>query len=89
MVNGDAIDALIAAESEQWQPLIEPLINPLEALLADAKQKGETAAQLLVRLPDVLAQMDTTALAEALAKMCFTGRLAGAAGIDPEQVHGG
>ena len=85
---GDAIDALIAAEADQWQPLLDPMINPLEALLADAKKKGETAEQLLARLPEVIAKMDTTALAEALTKMCFTARVAGVVGVDSEQVQG-
>ncbi len=84
--NGDAIDALIAAEADQWQPLLDPMLAPLQAALDESAKKGETAAELIARLPALLAAMDPSVLAEALAKMCFTGRLAGVAGIDPEQV---
>ena len=83
---GDAIDALIAAEADQWQPLLDPMLVPLQAALEESAKKGETAAELIARLPALLAAMDSTVLAEVLAKMCFTARLAGAAGIDPEQV---
>lgn len=81
---GDAIDALIAAESEHWQQLLDPLIDPLQAAFDEAARNGETAAELIARLPALLAEMDSTALAEALAKMAFTARLAGNAGLDPE-----
>ena len=83
---GDAIDALIAAEADQWQPLLDPMLVPLQAALEESAKKGETAAELIARLPALLATMDSSVLAEVLAKMCFTARLAGAAGIDPEQV---
>jgi len=79
--DGDAIDALIAAESANWQPLLDPLLAPLQAALDEAAAKGETAAELIARLPALLAEMDADALAEALAKMAFTARLAGNAGI--------
>lgn len=86
---GDALDQLIEAESANWQPLLDPMLNPLQAAFDEAAKNGETAAELIARLPALLEKMDSTALAEALAKMAFTARLAGAAGIDPEQVQGG
>lgn len=79
---GDAIDQLIASEAENWQPLLDPLLAPLQAALDEAARNGETAAELIARLPALLAQMDANPLAEDLAKMAFTARLAGNAGID-------
>jgi phage gp29-like protein len=81
---GDAIDALIAAEADQWQPLLDPMISPLQAAFEEAARNGESAAELIARLPALLAAMDSDALAEALAKMCFTGRLAGNAGVSAD-----
>jgi len=81
---GDAIDALIAAEADQWQPLLDPMISPLQAAFEEAARNGESAAELIARLPALLAAMDSGALAEALAKMCFTGRLAGHAGVSAD-----
>lgn len=85
---GDAIDALIAAEAENWQPLLDPMIDPLQAAFDEAAKNGETAAELIARLPALLEKMDSTALAEALAKMAFTARLAGNAGIELEDDAG-
>lgn len=81
---GDAIDQLIDAEAGQWQPLLDPMLIPLQDALTAAASNGETAAELIARLPALLEQMDSSRLAESLAAMCFTARLAGNAGIDPE-----
>lgn len=83
-VTGDAIDQLIEAESAHWQPLLDPMVAPLQEAFDEAERNGETAAELIARLPALLAKMDGTALAEALAKMAFTARLAGLAGIAPD-----
>ncbi len=80
--SGDALDQLIEAESAHWQPLLDPMVNPLQAVFDEAAKNGETAAELIARLPALLEKMDSTALAEALAKMAFTARLAGNAGTD-------
>lgn len=82
--HGDAIDQLIAAESGQWQPLLDPMLDPLQEALAAAAENGETAAELIARLPALLERMDSSRLAEALMEMCFKARLAGNAGINPE-----
>ena len=81
---GDAIDQLIEAESANWQPLLDPLLAPLQAAFDEAARNGETAAQLIARLPALLAQMDANPLADDLAKMAFTARLAGNAGIEAD-----
>lgn len=78
----DEIDALVDAELAQWRPLMEPLAAPIQAAMDEAAAKGETAAQLIARLPALLAQMDADALALALTRSAFTARLAGVAELD-------
>ncbi|MCL1861797.1 MAG: DUF935 domain-containing protein [Proteobacteria bacterium] len=80
----DAVDRLIEEESAHWQPLIDPLIAPLEAAFAEAAAKGETAGDFIDRLPALLGQMDTDALQDALTRFCFAARLAGRAGVELE-----
>lgn len=77
----DAIDDLVDQELEGWQAVMEPLVNPLQALLDDAVAKGWTAAELLERLPAVMADMDASALAEQLTRTAVTARLAAGAGV--------
>lgn len=85
--SGDAIDQLIDAESSQWQPLLDPMLAPLQAALMEASRNGETAAELIARLPALLEKMDSSRLGQALAEMAFRARLAGNAGIDPESAN--
>lgn len=80
----DAIDSLVEEELNQWQEALSPLVDPLQALLDDAAAKGETAAQLIARLPDALATMDPQALADSLTRIALTARLGAAAGIPTE-----
>jgi phage gp29-like protein len=78
----DALDALIDTEQAQWKPVLEPMVDPIRKLLADAAARGETAAELLARLPQLLAEMDADPLAESLARTAFVARLAANAGIE-------
>ncbi|CDS54760.1 hypothetical protein [Polaromonas sp. CG9_12] len=78
----DALDQLIEAEQAQWQAVMEPMVDPIRALLLDAAARGETAAQLLARLPELLAKMDADPLAESLARTAFAARLGAQAGIE-------
>ncbi|MDH2233100.1 DUF935 domain-containing protein [Delftia tsuruhatensis] len=80
----DALDALIDQERAQWQPVMDPLVAPLRALLADAAARGQTAGELLARLPEVLAAMDTDPMAASLTRVAFAARLAADAGITNE-----
>jgi phage gp29-like protein len=79
----DAIDALID-EVDDWRPVLDPLLAPLQAALSEAGANGETAAEFLARLPGLLPEMNAGPLAEALTRAAFTARLAGEAGIDLE-----
>ncbi len=80
----DAIDILVDADMADWQPLLDPLLAPLQEALIASAEAGETAAQLIERLPALLAAMDAGPLAERLAKTAFAARLAGNAGIAPD-----
>lgn len=82
----DAIDDLVDAElANSWQQAMAPLIDPAQQLLDQATTEGWTAQRLIDRLPDLLTQMDPTALADSLTRATATARLAGAAGIPPAQ----
>ncbi|MDA8446378.1 DUF935 domain-containing protein [Acidovorax valerianellae] len=80
----DALDALIDAEQAQWRPVMDPMVDPIRQLLADAAAQGQTAAELLARLPELLAQLDLGPLATSLTRAAFTARLAADAGIANE-----
>lgn len=80
----DALDKLIDAELAQWQPVMEPMVEPIRKLLADAAERGQTAAELLARLPELLAQLDADPLADSLTRAAFTARLAADAGMANE-----
>ncbi len=80
----DALDRLIEAEQAQWQPAMESMLDPIRSLLADAAARGQTAAELLARLPALLPKLDADPLADSLTRAAFTARLAADAGIDIE-----
>ena len=74
----DAVDALIAQELAHWQPLLEPMLNPLRSFLARAAANGLTAGEVLEHLPELLPDMDASVLTNALARTSF----AAAAGFE-------
>lgn len=84
----DALDALINAELTDWRPLMNPMVAPLQAAIDQSFELGETAQQLLDRLPELLQQMKADALADSLARAAFTARLGGIAGLDTEVASG-
>ena len=65
------LDAAIAAELADWQPLLTPMVDPLQAVLDEARRQGWTAQQVIDHLPQALAQMDATALTAALSRLMF------------------
>jgi len=69
----DPIDTLIADELAEWEPLVDPLLAPLRALLEDCA----TLEEFQRRLPELVARQDATALAEPLAQALFAARLSG------------
>ena len=73
------LDAAIAAELADWQPLLSPMVDPLQAVLEDARRQGWTAQQVIDHLPQALAQMDATALTAALSRLMFAAAASEAA----------
>lgn len=67
----DAIDLAVAEELHHWQPLLAPMVDPLQTLLHEAQRQGLTAQQVLEQLPQALAQMDSSALTAALTRLMF------------------
>lgn len=78
----DLIDALVAEQVDQWQPLLGPMVEPLLAELEKAVAAGETLAAFATRLPDLVRYIDAQPLADILAQAVFSARLAGEADID-------
>lgn len=77
----DAMQRLIDAELADWQPLLDPMLQPVQALLEAAAREGLSAQELLDRLPEVLARMDADPLAQALTRTAFAARLGTASGL--------
>lgn len=73
-------DAINAEVLDDGWVLMEPLLAPIQAAMAQATAQGETAAQLLARLDKLLPAMDASALTDALARTAFAARLAGQGG---------
>lgn len=80
----DLIDAMISEELAAWRPLMAPLVEPLLAELDRSVAAGESLAAFRDRLPELLARMDATPLADSIGKAAFSARLAGEAGLDLE-----
>ena len=80
----DGIDALVDAALADWQPLMQPMADPIQAAIDESKAAGETAEQFIARLPALLDQLDPAALTAALARAAFAARIAGRAGLDAE-----
>lgn len=76
--NPDAIDAAIADLRDQWQPVLAPMIDPIQEAFTAASSFDDLKTRLLA-LPDV---MKVDGMAELLARAQFGARLAGEAGLD-------
>lgn len=81
---GDGLDAIVEAALDDWEPALSPLVAPLEGALRESAARGETAAELIARLPALLAQMDPDPLAERLTRAAFVARLVAAAGVNED-----
>lgn len=77
----DALDQAVTAEMDQWQAVLAPMVDPLQKLIDEAIQNGETADQLLSRLPDLLTPQASAALQAQLTRQNFIARLAAASGL--------
>lgn len=77
----DALDDLVDAAAADWQPAMEALLAPVEALLAAAEKEGLTLTQVRDRLPALVGQ-GAGRLQDSLARALLTARAAGEAGVD-------
>lgn len=66
----DALDELADEAAAEWQPVLRPLLDPLQQLAEQAEDFDEFRA----RLPELLEQMDDSALIEHLARAAFRAR---------------
>ena len=86
--NTDALDALVddALNDPEsgWQQIMQPQLDLLQTAIDQAVAKGETASELIARLPGLLAHMPVDGLATALATASARARMAGLAGIPTE-----
>jgi len=78
----DALDHLVDDALGDWQPLMAPMAKRLQATIDAAVAAGETAEQLLQRLPKLLADMDTAPLADSLTQTTFAARIGASAGLE-------
>lgn len=76
----DAIQEFIAelGEGDEFADIMEPIIGPIDTMLASA----ETYEEFTEGLAALLKDMDPTAAAEAIAKARFAGRIAGEVDAD-------
>lgn len=66
--------ALTADEAlSDWEPLVDPILGPIDALM----QECETIGELQARLVEAIGSMDTDAFTEDLARGLFAVRIAG------------
>ncbi len=73
--DGDAIDATVDEMLGDWESHIDPLLAPVDALIADAVDLSEVQA----RLAQVIGDMDTGAFEQLLAQGGFAARMIGEA----------
>lgn len=66
----DEVDGLVDEALEDWEPLLSPVVDPIQAL-AD---RSTTLAEFEAGLPGVLAEMDDSALIRSLATCAFKAR---------------
>lgn len=77
----DALDDLVDAAAADWQPAMEAMLAPVQALLAAAEKDGLTLTQVRDRLPALVGQ-GASRLEDSLSKTLLTARAAGEAGVD-------
>ena len=69
----DAIDRLADKSIDDWDPMLEPVLDPLRQLLEECGSLQEFRD----RMPELLGKMDAAELTDRLAQAAFAGRLAG------------
>lgn len=79
----DDIDGLVDFAMRDWEASMEPIAAALQSEMDASAAKGETAAQFIARLPSLLSKLNPVPLTKRLASAAFAARVAGEAGIEP------
>ena len=80
----DALDDLVDAALADWEQTMNPLLAPVQSAIDEALARGDTAGELIARLPELLQRMDVGALDQALTKASFVAALGAAAGLSTD-----
>lgn len=81
----DNLDGVVDASMADWEPAMDALLAPLQAAMDEAATRGESAGDLIDRLPELLTAMDVELLQQMLTKASFVAGLAAAAGLATNQ----
>ena len=76
--NPDAIDRAIEDELADWQPMMDPVLQPIFDLVEEAASFEEISA----RLPEIYGDMDVAAATDKLQKLTFAVEVATRAGAE-------
>ena len=76
----DAVDTAVAEQLDGWQPLVNPLVEPIRKLLDACLQQGLSLEDFQQRLAGLVGTQDTGPLTEHLAQLSFAARLGGETG---------
>ena len=80
--DNDEIDDLAAEELADWEPVLQPIVDPIAELIDDALAKGQTLEELRGRLAELLDTMDVGDLVQALSIATIKARGLGDAGSE-------
>ena len=78
-----AVDDLIAGDG--WEPMMEPIIEPILAEAGAALDRGESLEAFRERLPEMVARLDDAVVVETLRRMGFAAALSGQAGLEEDR----
>ena len=79
----DTIDRAVLGllADDGWEPMMEPIIEPVLAEARAALERGDSLEAFRDRLPALFAEMDDSRLVETLRRMGFSAVLSGDAGL--------
>jgi len=70
----DALDAMVNEELDDWEPLIDPIVRPIDKLISEIIAQGGTMDDLRDRLAGMAGAVDMTALINGLAAAMLKAR---------------
>ena len=73
-----AVEGLLAGDG--WEPLMDPVIEPILAEASAAVARGDGLEDFRARLPELFARMDDAELVETMRRMGFSAALSGMVG---------